>query len=279
MNIKDALEQYTEAFKAISETPRLDAECLLTYITKLSRAALIAHSETLLTEHQEGELAQLASRRLDNEPIAYIVGHKEFWGMDLAINPNVLIPRPETECLVEWILSQYPTHQKLKVADLGVGSGAIALALAKERPSWIIHATDFSQPALQLAKGNALQHHLKNVLFYSGEWCDALPDKDYDIIASNPPYIPSDDKHLKHLSHEPIEALDGGTQGLDDIKIIIHQSLDYLKKGGLLIFEHGYDQRKAILSFLQKAGYTNIKDHDDLAGLPRFSTANSGVSY
>lgn len=275
MNIAEALGQYTEAFKAISDTARIDAECLIINVTKISKTSFFSHPETELTALQQSTLHQQAQRRLQGEPVAYIIGHKEFWDLNLTVNADVLIPRPETECLVEWLLDHYPRDQKLKIADLGVGSGAIALALAKERPDWSIHATDYSQNALAVAKNNAQKNQLHNVHFFHGEWYDALPEKNYDIIASNPPYIDSDDKHLKHLSYEPISALDGGKDGLDAIKIIIHQGKAYLKAGGLLIFEHGYDQRETVLSFLQKAGYSNIEDHDDLAGLPRFCSAYS----
>ena len=195
--------------------------------------------------------------------------------MTLKVTPNVLIPRPETECLVEWILARYTNNQKqtFKVADLGVGSGAVALALAKERSNWIVHATDYSNNALKIAKENANSYHLTNVHFFHGKWCDALPNNDYDIIVSNPPYIDSNDKHLKHLAFEPIDALDGGKKGLDAIKMIIHQAKNYLKERGLLIFEHGYDQQEAIQYFLKEAKYRYIEDHNDLANLPRYYTA------
>lgn len=275
MNIADALDQYSQAFKAISDTAHLDAECLITHVTGLEKSVLFSHPENELNSKQQDELQKLAKRRLNGEPIAYIIGHKEFWDLDLMVNSDVLIPRPETECLVEWLLSKYPSGHTLKVADLGVGSGAIALALAKERPEWKIHATDYSQAALNIAKKNAEKYKLNNVHFFHGEWFSALPEKHYDIIASNPPYIASDDKHLKHLTFEPITALDGGESGLDAIKIIIHEGRDYLNQGGLLTFEHGYDQQDAILHFLQKAGYNKIEDHNDLAGLPRFCTARN----
>lgn len=271
--IKDSIENYTKAFKAVSDTPHLDAEILISHVTELSRARLFAHPEKNLTDSQEIFLKKITERRLSGEPIAYITGQKEFWELNLNVTPDVLIPRPETECLVEWILEHHRDDQKLNVADLGVGSGAIALALAKERPHWIIHATDYSNKALNIAKQNAFQHHINNVLFLQGEWCLALPDKNYDIIVSNPPYIDSQDNHLKFLKFEPLGALDGGKEGLEAIKIIINQAKNYLKKGGLLIFEHGYDQRNAVLTLLREAEYNHIEDHEDLAGLPRYVTA------
>ena len=273
ITIEDALANNMEAFKAVSDTAHLDAELLIAHVTGLSRAALFTHPEQALTEQQENHLKQLAERRLQNEPIAYITGYKEFWDLNLKVTPDVLIPRPETECLIEWILEHYTNDQKLKVADLGVGSGAIALSLAKERPNWIIHATDYSRNALHIAKENAQKYRLANVYFFHGAWCNALPSNNYDIIVSNPPYIDSNDKHLKHLAFEPVDALDGGKHGLDAIKLIIDQAKNYLKKTGLLIFEHGYDQHEAIASFLKEAGYNSIEDHNDLANIPRYYTA------
>jgi len=273
VNISDALAQYTEALKSVSDTAHLDAECLITHISGLNKTTLFAHPEIELKNKQQEALHQQVKRRLKGEPIAYITGHKEFWDLDLMVNSDVLIPRPETECLVEWILCQFSSNHSFKVADLGVGSGAIALALAMERPEWNIHATDNSQSALNIAKMNAQKYQINNVYFFHGEWYAALPEKQYDIIVSNPPYVADDDKHLKHLSYEPIDALSGGENGLDAIKMIIHQGKDYLRQDGLLIFEHGYNQRAAILNFLKKAAYRHIQDHDDFAGLPRFSTA------
>lgn len=273
MNTIDTLiKKYTDALKSISDTARLDAEILIAWTANLTRTALFTHPETALTAAQEKKLHDLILRRLKGEPIAYLIGHKAFWDMELNVTADVLIPRPETECLIEWILENY-TDTHLKIADLGVGSGAIALALAKERPTWTVHATDYSHKALSIAKANAEKYHLKNLHFFHGAWCKALPEKNYDIIASNPPYIESHDSHLKHLSYEPIEALDGGDDGLDDIKMIIHEAKSYLKNSGLLIFEHGFDQQNIILKFLKEAGYHNINGHKDLAKQPRFVTA------
>jgi len=273
MEVKRALTEYAESFIKVSDSPDIDAECLVMHITGLSRAELFTHPETVLTDKQENDLRELTKRRLNGEPIAYLTGHKEFWNLDLKVTPDVLIPRPETECLVECLLDHYSNEQHLKVADLGVGSGAIALALANERPAWKIHATDNSKNALHVAKENAQKHHLHNIHFFEGEWCEALPDHNYDIVVSNPPYIASGDHHLRKLQFEPIEALDAGKEGLDAIHMIVHQAKDYLKKGGILILEHGYDQRDAVLGALKMAGYDNPENHLDLAGQPRFSLA------
>lgn len=273
MEIKHAISYYTESLREVSDTAHLDAECLVTQVTGLSRAELFTHPEHTLTQEQQEALKHCVHRRLQGEPIAYITGHKEFWDLELKVTPEVLIPRPETECLVEWILEHYTAEHRLAIADLGVGSGAIALALAHERPHWTIDATDYSKDALHIAKENAKTHHINNVHFFEGTWCEALPKQDYDIIVSNPPYIASNDPHLKKLSFEPIAALAAGKEGLDAIRILILQAKAYLNDRGILIFEHGYNQRDAVLALLNKAGYSNAKDHVDLSGQPRFSVA------
>lgn len=273
MNIRQAIETHSQKFKKVSDTAHLDAECLLMFVTGLSRAQLFSHPETELKKEQEKLFNELAQRRLSGEPIAYITGHKEFWDLDLKVTPDVLIPRPETECLVEWILENYSAEKHIKIADLGVGSGAIALAIAKERPNWQVDASDNSENALTITKENATKHNLTRLRFFKGGWCEALPEKDYDIIVSNPPYIAESDKHLKALKFEPHDALASGKEGLDAIKVLIKQAKVYLKPSGVLIFEHGYDQRDAVLALCNEAGYANVKDHDDLAGQPRFCTA------
>lgn len=272
--LSQAISHYSALFKTCSDTPHLDAEVLLMHLTGLARSALFSHSEQALTPEQTAQLTRLAQERQQGKPMAYITGHKEFWTLDLTVTPEVLIPRPETECLIEWIVDHYPNqHEKRAVADLGVGSGAIALALAKERPHWMIDATDHSQQALAVAKENGEKYAIANVNFWQGSWCQALPNTAYDIIVSNPPYIADSDKHLAQLQYEPKTALIAGEEGLDAIKIIIREAIHYLKKDGLLGFEHGYDQSEAIFKLLAENGYDDIQDHDDLAGLPRFYTA------
>jgi len=276
LTLQEAIIAYSKAFKAISDTARLDAEILLSLVSGLSQTMLWTYPERTLTQQQEQQLSQYATRRLAGEPIAYLTGIKEFWGVPLKVTTEVLIPRPETECLVEWILEHYSKDQALIVADLGVGSGAIALALAKERPKWAIHAVDFSHDALNVAKENANENNLPNVSFFQGKWCQALPCQYYDIIVSNPPYIDSQDECLDELHFEPIYALDGGRGGLDEIKMIVDQAGNYLKSSGFLILEHGYDQQEMVLMMLNKEKYVNIKACKDLAGMPRFVIAQKG---
>lgn len=275
MDIQNAILSTTEQLKKYSDTSHLDAELLVMEVTQQTREHLIAYPETALTSHQQKELEKLTQRRIRGEPIAYILGHKEFWSLDLKVTPDTLIPRPETEHLVEWALNNLPAEKNICVADLGAGSGAIAIALAHERSHWTIDATEKYPEALSIAKHNAQRLQLSNINFYSGSWCKALPHHDYTAILCNPPYVTHGDPHLENLKYEPRHALDGGKEGLDSIKIIIRQAKNYLEHKGYLILEHGYDQAKKIKKLLHENGYQNIQDHRDLAGQPRFATATT----
>ncbi|WP_267257245.1 peptide chain release factor N(5)-glutamine methyltransferase [Coxiella endosymbiont of Ornithodoros maritimus] len=276
LSIKEAIKNISQQLTTISKTPRLDAELLLECILKKSRADLFTYPEMQLISSQQKTLSAYVKRRLKGEPIAYILGQKEFWSLNLKVIPDVLIPRPETEILVEWILKNLPKDAKLRIADLGTGSGAVALAIAVERPYWTIDATDNSQAALKIAEINAKKHEIKNCNFYHGEWCQALPRRDYHAIVGNPPYIPDNDQHLQQLKHEPREALAAGSDGLSAIKIIIHEARSYLVDGGWLLLEHGYNQTEKIMTLLQAAGYREITDRRDLAGLSRMVVARRG---
>ena len=258
----------TQTLTSHSETPRLDAELLVCDVIEQPRVQLFSHPERELTSAEEKQLKKYIKRRMAGEPVAYLVGYKEFWSLRIMVTPDVLIPRPETELLVEWALENLP-EQPLRVADLGTGSGAIAIALAHERPNWVIDATDHSKKALKIAKRNAAWHRTTNIHFYHGQWCQALPDKNYHAILGNPPYIASDDDHLKQLKYEPAAALHGGEDGLEAIRIIIEEAKTYLSESGWLVLEHGYDQRKKIIETMEKNNYKNIEDYVDLAGLPR----------
>ena len=252
------------------DTPRLDAELLIENVLQKSRTELFAYPERYLTSRQQEELFDKVIRRVEGEPIAYILGYKEFWSLNLKVTMDVLIPRPETEMLVEWALKNLLKEERLHIADLGTGSGAIALAIASERPNWIIDATDNSKNALKIAKINAIRNKIKNCHFYLGEWCQALPRYDYHAIVGNPPYIPDGDKHLNQLRYEPCGSLiGGGLDGLSAIKIIINEAKSYLVKGGWLLLEHGFDQAKKIIFLMQAAGYYDIDDQCDLVGLSR----------
>jgi release factor glutamine methyltransferase len=271
--INDTVNQMTQTLAASSDTPRLDAELLVAAVLQHSRSWIFAHWDQPLTSEQQLQLENLSLRRASGEPMAYILEHKEFWGLKLTVTPEVLVPRPETEHLVEWILANFPANSSLQLADLGTGSGAIALALALERPGWQVDATDYSLPALTLAKQNAEQYQLANIQFFLGNWCAALPAKQYSLLVSNPPYIAENDPHLRRLSHEPLQALASGVDGLNAIREIIAGAPDHLVPSGCLVLEHGYEQAAAVNKLLRQQGFKDVQSHFDLAGQPRFFTA------
>lgn len=271
--VKEIIKNISCQLNICSKMPNLDAEILVGYILQKSRAELFAHPEIRVTPIQKKQLANYVSRRIAGEPIAYILGEKEFWSLNLTVTPDVFIPRPETEMLVEWILKNLPKNEKLRIADLGTGSGAIAIAIASERPHWQIVAVDNSKKALKVAKTNAERCRIRNINFYFSEWCRALAHKNYHIIVSNPPYILDYDKHLQQLQYEPRESLTGGFDGLSSIKIIIEEAKSYLINGGWLLLEHGFDQSQKIIKLMKEAYYYQIQDYTDLAGLPRMIVA------
>jgi release factor glutamine methyltransferase len=209
---------------------------------------------------------ELMQRRLAGEPVAYLLGHRGFWTLDLAVSPATLIPRPETELLVELALARLPVDTALAVADLGTGSGAIALALASERPQVDVTATDLSAAALDMARGNAARNGLARVRFVQGAWFAPLQGMRFDLIASNPPYIASNDPHLQQgdLRHEPATALASGIDGLDDIRLIVADAGAHLLPGGWLLIEHGWDQGAEIRALFEHAGFEQVHTERDL---------------
>lgn len=249
---------------------RNTAEILLAHVLNVNRAYLHSYPELTLTLKQQSLFETLMARFMAGEPLAYILKRQAFWSIDLYVTPASLIPRPDTELLVELVLQLSNTHP-LRVADLGTGSGAIALALAKERPYWEIYATDVSIEALAIAKRNAKDLFVKNVTFSEGNWCDALPKCLFDIIVSNPPYVAKEDSYLDQsvYDYEPHIALFSDENGLSDITKIITESLAYLKKSGCLIVEHGFNQGEVVRKLFAKKGYTSVKTHLDLAGKER----------
>ena len=251
---------------------RLDAQLLLLHV--LGRAAhdrawLLAHDTDAMSEAAVAAFEQAVLRRAAGEPLAYITGHKEFFGLDLQVDARVLVPRPDTETLVEWALELLPGSER--AIDLGTGSGAIALALQHARPGLEVVAIDFSADALAVARSNAKRLHL-NVQFAQSSWLDGMQGA-FDVIVSNPPYIASADHHLAALKHEPLQALASGADGLDDIRTIIRQAPKHLLSGGWLLLEHGYDQAAAVRSLLTDAGLHNTQSRRDLAGIERCSGA------
>ncbi len=275
----EALALGKAALAGSSDSSDFDAEVLLCRSLDTTRASLIAWPERELSPAQHEQYVEWLEQRKQGTPIAYLLGEREFWSLDLNVTPDVLIPRPDTELLVELALElgaqltddAQSDEQPLKVADLGTGSGAIALALCHEKPHWDITATDLSPQALDVARQNADALEMPDVKFHQGRWCEALPQRDYHLIISNPPYIRADDPHLQQgdLRFEPPQALASGDNGLDDLKTIIHCSREHLRPGGWLLLEHGYDQHQDVQTLLSDAGYENIATQHDLAGIPR----------
>ncbi len=263
-----------------SPTPRLDAELLLAHALNKPRSYFFTWPEALLTTEQITNFQNLVEQRKAGIPVAYLIGHREFWSLQLKVTEATLIPRPDTELLVELALKQDLSKAtndmlKLSVADLGTGTGAIALALAKEHPDWKVTAIDKSPEALAVARENAISNNISNVDFTEGSWCSQLEDASMDMIVSNPPYIRSDDPHLNEgdVRYEPMTALISGSDGLDDIRTIARESLQTLKPGGWLLLEHGYDQGEAVQNILSLAGFTQARTEMDLAGHDRVTLA------
>jgi release factor glutamine methyltransferase len=254
--------------------PRLDAQVLLLHAlgrTPHDRAWLLAHGDDALDTTVQATFENHTQRRLNTEPVAYITGQKEFFGLTLHVDPRVLDPRADTETLVEWALSCLADVPMPHVVDLGTGSGAIALALKHSRPDAHVHAVDASTDALAVAQANAAQLGLE-VHFHAGSWLSPFdaPMK-FDAIISNPPYIANADAHLAALTHEPLSALASGIDGLDDLRAIVSQAGEHLQPGGWLLLEHGYDQAQAVQDLLGNAGFTQVQSHADLAGILRCS--------
>lgn len=269
MRIDSALTKAAQDLTNISSTPHLDAELLLAHALNKPRSFLYAHPEHDFINNQ---FEKLLTRRLNGEPIAYILGRKEFWSLDLKVNPEVLIPRPETELLVELVLKAgFPAY--IKLADLGTGSGAIALAVASERPNWEITATDINIKALKTARDNAKKFNLKNIKFLQGDWCQFLAPNSFDVIISNPPYLTPSRGLTAGSRFEPLAALVSAENGLRDLRIIIEQAKNILKSGGLLMLEHGFDQAEIVQQLMRQQKYSEIMSYKDLAGHTRVTCA------
>ena len=251
----------------------LDTELLLSFVLKKPRSFLYTHPDYQLSANEQQQYDALLKRYQTGEPLAYLMGEQAFHNIVLKVTPDVLIPRPETELLIEKCLALLPADQNLKIADLGTGSGAIALAIAHERPNWQIIATDQSNAALAVAKKNAELLNIKNIEFYQGDWCVALPKQKFAAIISNPPYIDKDDPELEVnvRNFEPQQALISSDNGLADLKKIAIQAQDYLQAGGWLLLEHGYQQGEAVVDYLIELSYQEVETFKDFAGLPRIT--------
>lgn len=250
--------------------PRLDAQWLLGHHLQRSRSWLLAHDEAPLPAGLCEQLPSQLRRRAAGEPLAYLTGKAVFCGLELQVSPAVLIPRPETEDLVNWALELLAPDCTAEVLDLGTGSGAIALALAQQRPGLQVHASDASDAALAIAQANAQRLGLPLQL-RQGSWWQAHAGQRFALVLSNPPYIAEGDRHLAALQHEPRSALTAGPQGLDDLREIVRGAPQHLLPGAWLLLEHGHDQGEAVQALLRQAGFREVATRADLAGLARCS--------
>ncbi|TWI14046.1 peptide chain release factor N(5)-glutamine methyltransferase [Aerolutibacter ruishenii] len=260
----ECIESLLRAARA--RLPAGEAELLMGHVLGRGPAWLFAHGDEMLASAERDAFEALVSRRAGGEPVAYLTGRRGFWRFDLQVGPDTLIPRPETELLVELALEHLPAGAVLHVADLGTGSGAIALALALERPLAQVAAVDASAGALAVARTNADELRLPNVSFHHGSWWAPLAGQRFDLVASNPPYIAEGDPHLGEgdLRHEPVSALASGVDGLDDLRAIVAGAPVHLHPGGWLLVEHGWDQGEAVRALFARAGFVDVATQTDL---------------
>ena len=260
----------------VSDSARLDAEILLGQSIDMPRSYLFAHPDDVLDDAAFDRFDALLRRRINGEPMAYIMGTREFWSHELLVSPATLIPRPETELLVELALREIPRRAAWNILDLGTGSGAIAVALAGERLLCEICAVDISRPALAIARENARQLSLGNIAFFEGSWTQPIRDRTFEVIVANPPYVRADDEALAELRHEPRQALAAGPDGLDAIRTLAVECVDVLVDNGILLLEHGAEQLDDVASLLASNGWTDIRNHRDFSGHPRVTAARRG---
>lgn len=263
----------TTAGQALVQTglAPIDAQVLLAHVLQRDRAWLVAHRDDPLSREVADRFLALAERRRHGEPVAYLVGRREFWGLPLQVSPAVLVPRPETETLVELALEWLPSERPVRVLDLGTGSGAIALAIAHERPRADVMAVDASTAALAVARSNAATLGLRNLTLLESDWYEAVGDAPFDLIVSNPPYVAAGDPHLHQddVRFEPLAALVAGADGLDALRTIVAGAAARLLPGGGLLVEHGYDQAAAVRALLETAGFAGVTARRDIAGIFR----------
>jgi release factor glutamine methyltransferase len=260
------------------DSPRRDGEILLGHCLNKPRVWLYTWPDQSVPDQQVQNFERILQARRGGEPVAYLTGRRDFWSLDLAVNEHTLIPRPETETLVQWALD-LDLPAVAEVLDLGTGSGAIALALASERPPWQVTAVDASAAALEVASGNGRHSGLERVRFLHSDWYSALAGRQFDLIVSNPPYVDSEDPHLEEgdLRFEPVSALVSDGEGLADLARIIRGAGDHLVPGGWLLLEHGFGQGGAVRELLQGAGFAGVSTRRDIAGLERISGGHWNV--
>ena len=271
MTIADLLQSATEA-NQLSDSPGLDCELLLCFVLGVDPSYSKTWPERQVSDDHLAQFDELLQRRIKGEPVAYLIGSQGFWSLDLEVSPATLIPRPETELLVEVAL-ELSLPEQASVLDLGTGTGAIALALATERSHWKVCAVDLQQQAVDLAERNRQRYQLNNVRLFASNWFDAIPAQRFDLIVSNPPYIEAGDPPLSQgdVRFEPASALVSGDDGLDDLRLVCSQSVDYLADGGWLLLEHGFDQGAAVRELLERAGFNSVETRPDLNGCERIT--------
>lgn len=264
-SISQLISQSSNRLKPTSDSARLDIELLLGFVLKKDRSFLHAWPEKILTPNQFDLFTTLLNQRLNGTPVAHLLGFREFWSLNLEVSKDTLIPRPETERLVELALEIIPLDENWSILDLGTGSGAIALAIAKERPACVLTATDQSYAALVLARQNAEKNNITNINFFQSDWFSCLNNQKFEMIVANPPYIRENDEHLNQgdVRFEPRTALVSGQDGLKDIRQIVKKSTSHLKPNGFLIIEHGYDQAQAVCELLHAEDFQNVDDFKD----------------
>lgn len=270
-DIQSAITEATRILAESSDSPELDAEILLCLILEKNRSYLRSWPKKQLHAQQRLQYKTLLKKRQQGTPIAYITGQREFWSREFKVSPDVLIPRPDTELLIELALPLIPKDKSCKLIDLGTGSGAIAVTLATERPYAQIIGTDSSEAALKIAKQNADHYHCRNLRLVQSFWFEQIADNDFDLVISNPPYIAANDPHLQQgdLRFEPHSALVADENGLKDISVIAESACKHLKEGGFLLIEHGYNQQPQVQAIFESFDYANIQTHTDLGGNPR----------
>jgi len=273
MNVREALQWGSKLVLKASESNQLDCQIILAFVLGENRSFLFAHPEKPLSYFERTSFENLMQDRLQGKPVAYITGKKSFYNLELMVDENVLIPRPETEMIVDWVLDHFPQENILKVADLGTGSGAIALAIGKARPHWQIVAIDKSPGALSVARKNAQALEVQNLTFCQSDWGTALKEGVFDCIVSNPPYVSSEDPCLKTGSHlfEPKDAFDGGKDGGLCLDLVVKESRRHLKFTGWLAVEHGSNQEELVNQLFRENDYKNIACLKDLNKYPRIT--------
>lgn len=278
VSIEKALSAATEKLRGVSEAARLEAELLLARAIDMPRSFLFAHPEDELDDDALQRLDETIVRRLAGEPMAYITGSKEFWSMELAVSPATLVPRPETELLVDIALRDIPRKAEWQILDLGTGSGAIALAIARERALCSITAVDISAEALAVARENANRNTIGNVEFREGDWTAPVVDRKFRVVVSNPPYVCAGDEALDALRAEPLSALAAGADGLEAITVLARDCPAIIEDDGVLLLEHGAEQKESVAELLMSYGWERIQCYDDYSGLPRVTSAHYPTS-